>query len=43
MQSNHLSAAMMAYIKFEKLKFAHQKNHFAMKAKLHLSGRLLKI
>lgn len=35
-QSNHLFAAIMAYIKLEKLKFINQMNHFAMKTKLYI-------
>ncbi len=35
-QSNHVFAAMIAYIKLEKLKIAHQINHFAMKSKLYI-------
>ncbi len=37
-QSNHLFASIMAYVKLEKLKFVHQKSHFAMKAKLYLTA-----
>ena len=37
-QSNHLFASIMAYVKLEKLKFAHKMNHFAMKAKLYLAA-----
>jgi hypothetical protein len=34
-QSNHVFAAIFAYVKLEKLKFAHALNHFALKAKIH--------
>lgn len=34
-QSNHLFAAIMAYIKLEKLKFANGLNHFALKTKIY--------
>jgi hypothetical protein len=34
-QSNHLFAALFAYIKLEKLRFAHQLNHFALKTKIY--------
>lgn len=37
-QSNHLFASIMAYVKLEKLKFAHKMNHFAMKSKLYLAA-----
>jgi hypothetical protein len=33
-QSNHLFASLVAYVKLEKLKFAHKLNHFALKAKI---------
>jgi hypothetical protein len=33
-QTAHLFASLLAYIKLEKLKFAHKLNHFAIKAKL---------
>jgi hypothetical protein len=36
-QTDHLFAALMAYVKLEKLKFAHKLNHFALKAKIYLS------
>jgi len=35
-QSNHIFAAMCAYIKLEMLKVATQTNHFALKSKLYL-------
>jgi hypothetical protein len=34
-QSNHLFASIMAYIKLEKLKFANNLNHFALKTKIY--------
>jgi hypothetical protein len=34
-QSNHLFAALFAYVKLEKLRFAHQLNHFALKTKIY--------
>lgn len=34
-QSNHLFAAIFAYIKLEKLKFEHALNHFALKTKIY--------
>lgn len=34
-QSNHLYAAIMAYIKLEELKFINKMNHFAMKTKIY--------
>lgn len=34
-QSNHVFAAIMAYVKLEKLKFANKMNHFAMKVKIY--------
>lgn len=34
-QTNHLYAAIMGYIKLEKLKFANKMNHFAMKTKIY--------
>jgi hypothetical protein len=34
-QSNHIFAAIFAYVKLEKLKFAHALNHFALKAKIY--------
>jgi hypothetical protein len=37
-QSNHIFAAMIAFIKLEQLKLAHQTNHFALKSKLYLAA-----
>jgi hypothetical protein len=37
-QSNHLFAALFAYIKLERLKLASSLNHFAMKTKLYLAA-----
>lgn len=37
-QLNHLFASILAYVKFERLKFAHKLNHFALKSKLYLSA-----
>jgi len=37
-QSNHIFASIMAYVKLEKLKFANQLNHFAMKSKIYLAA-----
>lgn len=34
-QSNHIFASIMAYVKLEKLKFAHALNHFALKTKIY--------
>lgn len=34
-QSNHLFAALFAYVKLEQLKLAHQLNHFALKTKIY--------
>jgi len=34
-QSNHIFASIMAYIKLEKLKYAHSLNHFALKTKIY--------
>ena len=34
-QLNHLFGSMLAYVKFERLKFAHRLNHFALKSKLY--------
>lgn len=34
-QLNHLFSSMLAYVKFERLKFAHKLNHFALKSKLY--------
>ena len=35
-QSNHIFAALIAYVKLEKLKFASNLNHFALKTKIFL-------
>ena len=37
-QRNHLFASLLAYIKLERLKFAHKLNHFALKAKIYLAA-----
>ncbi len=37
-QSNHIFAAMIAFIKLERLKLAHRTNHFALKSKLYLKA-----
>lgn len=37
-QSNHLFAAIMAYVKLEKLKFVQRLNHFAIKSKIYLAA-----
>lgn len=37
-QSNHFFAAILAYVKLEKLKFINQMNHFAMKSKIYLAA-----
>jgi len=37
-QSNHIFAAMIAFIKLERLKLAHHTNHFALKSKLYLKA-----
>lgn len=37
-QSNHIFAAMIAFIKLEQLKLNHKTNHFALKAKLYLKA-----
>jgi hypothetical protein len=34
-QTAHLFASLLAYIKLERLKFVHQMNHFALKAKVY--------
>jgi hypothetical protein len=34
-QTSHLFASLLAYVKLEKMKFAHKLNHFALKAKLY--------
>jgi hypothetical protein len=36
-QSNHLFASLLAYVKLEKLKFAHKLNHFALNARIYLA------
>jgi hypothetical protein len=35
-QANHLFASLLAYVKFEKMKFADKTNHFALKSKLYM-------
>ena len=37
-QSNHIFAAMIAFIKLEQLKLTHNTNHFALKSKLYLKA-----
>jgi hypothetical protein len=37
-QSNRLFASLLAYVKLEKLKFAHKPNHFALKARICLAA-----
>ncbi len=37
-QLNHLFASIVAYVKFERLKFAHGLNQFALKSKLYMSA-----
>jgi len=37
-QTSHLFASLLAYVKLEKLKFVHNLNHFALKAKLYLAA-----
>jgi len=37
-QGNHIFAAIMAYVKLEKLKFASTLNHFALKSKIYLAA-----
>ena len=37
-QSNHVFASLLAYVKFEKLKFADKANHFALKSKLYIAA-----
>ena len=39
-QSNHLFASLLAYVKLERLKFAHKLNHFALKAKIYLAASI---
>jgi hypothetical protein len=35
---NHLLALLVAYVKLEKLKFAHKLNHLALKARIYLAA-----
>ncbi len=37
-QTAHLFASLVAYVKLERLKFVHNLNHFALKAKVYLSA-----
>jgi hypothetical protein len=37
-QTTHLFASLLAYVKLEKLKFAHKLNHFALKSKLYFAA-----
>lgn len=37
-QSNHIFAAMIAFIKLEQLKLRHRTNHFALKTKLYIKA-----
>ena len=37
-QTSHLFAALLAYVKLEKLKFVYKLNHFALKAKVYLAA-----
>jgi len=37
-QSNHIFAAMIAFIKLEQMKLKHNTNHFALKSKLYLKA-----
>jgi len=37
-QTAHLFASLLAYVKLEKLKFVHNLNHFALKAKLYMAA-----
>lgn len=37
-QPNHIFAAMIAFIKLERLKLTHKTNHFALKSKLYLKA-----
>ena len=37
-QSNHIFAAMIAFIKLEQLKLKHRTNHFALKTKLYIKA-----
>jgi IS4 transposase len=34
-QTNHLFASLLAYIKWERFKFIHKLNHFALKSKIY--------
>ena len=37
-QANHLFASVLAYIKLERLKFAHRLNHFALKSRIYIQA-----
>jgi hypothetical protein len=37
-QTSHLFASLMAYVKLERLKFAHKLNHFALKSKIYFAA-----
>ena len=37
-QSNDIFASLLAYVKFEKMKFADKTNHFALKSKLYIAA-----
>jgi hypothetical protein len=37
-QTNHLFAALLTYVKLERLKFVHNLNHFALKSKIYLNA-----
>jgi IS4 transposase len=37
-QTAHLFASLVAYVKLERLKFVHNLNHFALKAKVYLTA-----
>ena len=37
-RSDHVFASLLAYVKFEKLKFADKTNHFALKSKLYIAA-----
>jgi len=37
-QTAHFFASLMAYVKLEKLKFAHKLSHFALKAKIYIAA-----
>ncbi|MDR2927773.1 MAG: IS701 family transposase, partial [Cytophagaceae bacterium] len=37
-QTAHLFASLLAYVKLERLKFVHNLNHFALKAKVYLAA-----